>query len=217
MKRHQIKPRYGFGEEVANSVSHGIGFLLAVAGLVFMIVKSVRYGTAWHVTSCSIYGASMILLYAASTLYHAVPGSAKNVLQIFDHSAIFLLIAGTYTPFTLVPLRGPLGWSLFGLIWAMAVFGFITQVTPLRAHKSLSIGLYVGMGWAVVAATRPLFASVGTEGLLLLLFGGLAYTSGIVFYLNRRIPYGHAVWHLFVVAGSLFHFFAIYRSVIPSA
>lgn len=216
MKKPPKKPRYSRGEEIANSITHGIGLLLSIAGLVLMVVCAARYGDAWHVVGTAIFGSALIFLYAASTLYHAIPGlSVKKVLQTLDHSAIFLLIAGTYTPFTLVSLRGPWGWSLFGIIWGAAIFGFIVQVTPLKRYKVLSLALYLGMGWAVVVAVSPLLAAVPPPGLFLLLLGGIAYTGGIAFYLWRKLAYGHAIWHLFVLAGSIFHFLAVFLYVIP--
>ena len=141
----------------------------------------------------------------------------KNILQVIDHSAIFLLIAGTYTPFTLVSLRGVWGWTLFGVVWGLAVIGIVFQVTRVRKWPIISLALYVGMGWAVIVATKPLLAAIDPGGLLLLLLGGLSYTVGIVFYVWRRLPYHHAIWHVFVLAGSAFHFFAILFYVIPLA
>ena len=210
--------RYSRGEEIANSLTHGLGTLLAIAGLVVLLVFAALYGDSWHIVSCSIFGAALILLYLASTLYHAVrhPG-AKSVLRMFDHAAILVLIAGTYTPFTLVSLRGPWGWSLFGIIWGLAVVGILIEVTRLRRYRAGLIALYVVMGWAVVTATQPMLANVGSGGLWLLLAGGLAYTGGILFYLWRRLPYHHAIWHLFVLAGSALHYFAILLYVIPVA
>jgi len=209
------KPRYSRGEEIANSLTHGIGMLLSAAGLVLMAVFSAQRGDARQVVGTAIFGASLVFLYTASTLYHGIPSpSAKKTLRTLDHSAIFLLIAGTYTPFTLVSLRGPWGWTLFGVIWGAAAFGFIVQFTPLKRSRALSLILYLAMGWAVVAAARPLRAAVPPRGILLLLLGGLCYTGGVAFYLRRKLPYGHAVWHLFVLAGSVFHFFAVFLHVI---
>jgi hemolysin III len=216
MNEEAPKPRYSPGEEIANSVTHGLGTLLSVAGLVVMVVFAIKNGDAWHVVSSVVFGAALIFLYTASTLYHAVRNlRAKKFLQIMDHSAIFLLIAGTYTPLTLVTLRGPWGWTLFGVIWGAAVFGFILQLTPLRHSTILALGLYVGMGWVAVAAIRPLLASVPPGGLILLAAGGISYTGGIAFYIRRKLPFSHAVWHLFVLAGSILHFFTIFLYVIP--
>ncbi|WP_028317119.1 PAQR family membrane homeostasis protein TrhA [Desulfobulbus elongatus] len=210
--------RYSKGEEIANSLTHGLGVLLAIGGLVVLICFAALYGNAWHVVSCSIFGAALILLYLASTLYHAIPHpGAKAILRILDHSAILVLIAGTYTPFTLVSLRGPWGWSLFGTIWGLAVAGILIETTRLRRFRGWLIALYVIMGWAVVTAIQPMLARVASGGLWLLLAGGLAYTGGIVFYLWRRLPYNHAIWHLFVLAGSILHYFAVLLYVIPAA
>ncbi|MEE4271331.1 MAG: hemolysin III family protein [Thermoanaerobaculales bacterium] len=208
--------RYSAGEEFANSLTHGIGALLALGGMVVLVVMAALHGDVWHVVSCSVYGAAMIVLYSASTLYHAISAPRlKAAFQVVDHAAIFLLIAGTYTPFTLVSLRGPWGWSLFGTVWGLAVAGIILEVGFPGRWKALSMVLYVAMGWVVVVATKPLLSVLPGGGLLLLLLGGLAYTGGIVFYAWKRLPYGHAVWHVFVVAGTAFHFFAVLFFVIP--
>lgn len=210
--------RYTKGEEIANSITHGLGTLLAIAGLVVLVVFAAHYGTAWHVVSCSIFGAALILLYLASTLYHAIrhPG-AKSLFRILDHAAILVLIAGTYTPFTLVSLRGAWGWTLFGIIWGLAILGIVLETTRLRRFRGWLIALYVVMGWAVVAATKPMLAHVGHGGLWLLLAGGIAYTGGIAFYLWHRLPYNHAIWHLFVLAGSALHYFAVLLYVVPAS
>jgi hemolysin III len=216
MHSETITPRYHLGEEIANSVTHGLGILLAITGLVVLVCFASLFGNIWHIVSCSIYGATLILLYTSSTIYHSIPlPRVKRVLQVIDHSAIFLLIAGTYTPFTLVNLRGPWGWSLFGIVWALAIAGIIIQATPLRRWRVISLLLYLGMGWMVVAAARPLLHQVAAPGLALLLGGGVAYTAGVAFYLWRRLPFHHAIWHLFVLAGSVLHFFAILWGVIP--
>lgn len=208
--------RYTLREEIANSVTHGLGAVLSIVGLVVLTTLAIRYGDAWHIVSCAIFGSTLILLYTASTLYHSIPHpGAKKILRIIDHCAIFLLIAGTYTPFTLVNLRGPWGWSLFGAIWGLALLGIILELSPWRRYRLLSVLLYVGMGWAVVVATKPLLASVAPQGMLLLLAGGLAYTSGIAFYVWRGLPHHHAIWHLFVLAGSVMHFFAVLFYVLP--
>ncbi len=212
------KPRYSIGEEIANSVTHGVGVVLSIGGLAVLTAFSSVLGNAWHIVSSSIFGATLILLYASSTLYHSIQlPRVKRILQVIDHSAIFLLIAGTYTPFTLVTLRGAWGWTLFGVVWGLAVTGIIFQVTRLRKWPLISLALYVGMGWVVIVATKPLLAAIDPRGLLLLLIGGLSYTAGIVFYVWRRLPYHHAIWHIFVLVGSAFHFFAILFYVIPLA
>ena len=203
-------------EEIANSIISGVGFVFAVGGSIVLIARAGNYGTVQHIVSCIVYGATLIFLYAASTLYHSIDfPRAKAILRAFDHTAIFLLIAGTCTPFALVSLRGAWGWSLFGVIWGLAVLG-ITLQACLRRRPVVRVGLYVGMGWAVVVAIKPLFAAVAPGGLVLLLVGGLAYTLGLGFYAWRRLPYHHAIWHLFVLAGSISHFFAILFYVIPS-
>jgi len=216
MSSHTEKPIYGFGEEVANSITHGIGILLAIVGLIVMIHFAALYGDSWHLVSCSIFGATLIFAYTTSTLYHSIPiPGPKRILRMLDHAAIFLLIAGTYTPFTLISLRGPWGWSLFGTIWGLAICGVICKVFMPEKLSKVSTLLYIAMGWVVVVAAQPLLTSVASEGLLLLLAGGLAYTGGVVFYAWERMPYNHMVWHLFVMAGSTLHFFAILFYVIP--
>jgi len=208
-------PRHRRGEEIANSVTHGVGLLLAAAGLAVLVTFAALRGTAWHVVGCSIYGSTLVLLYAASTLYHAIPAArAKRVLRVLDHSAIFLLIAGTYTPFTLVNLRGPWGWSLFGVVWGLALLGIALQTGRLR-HPVLAVALYLVMGWTIVVAIRPLLRAIAPGGLALLVAGGLAYTLGITFYAWKRLPYAHSVWHGFVLLGSALHFFAILLFVVP--
>ncbi len=210
-------PRYTLGEEIANSVIHGVGGLLAIGGLAVLTTFAALQGSAWHVVACSVYGATLVVLYTASTLYHSIrPPRAKAVLRVIDHSAIFLLIAGTYTPFTLVNLRGPWGWSLFGVVWGLAALGIVFQLGMLRRPVA-SVLLYVGMGWTVLIAIKPLLGAIPSGGLALLVSGGLAYTAGIAFYAWRWLPYHHAVWHLFVLAGSALHFFAILFYVIPMA
>lgn len=210
-------PRYEVGEEIANALVHGLGVLLSIGGLVLLVTFASLRGNVWHVVSCSVFGATLILLYTTSTLYHSVPGHrAKRILRILDHSAIFLLIAGTYTPFTLVSLRGPWGWTLFGVIWGLTVIGVIFKVTMLRRWTIPSVVLYLAMGWAAVIAVGPLLRTVAPGGLALILAGGLAYTVGVVFYAWERLPYNHAVWHGFVLAGSVCHFLAVLFFVIPT-
>ena len=211
-------PRYSRNEEIANSITHAIGLVLSIAGLAVLGVFSWMLGTPWHIVSCGIYGGSLILLYTASTLYHSVQDPRKKqICRILDHSAIFILIAGTYTPFTLVNLRGPWGWSLFGLVWGLAILGIIVSTVSRCGCRALSLILYVGMGWVILIAIKPLLGSVQTGGLLFLLAGGLFYTSGLAFYGWKRLRYHHALWHVMVLLGSIFHFFAVLYYVIPIA
>ena len=209
-------PRYSFSEEIANSVIHGIGIVLAIGGLGVLTAFASVYGNAWHIVSCSVFGATLVILYTSSTLYHSIQlPRAKTVLRILDHSAILLLIAGTYTPFTLVNLRGPWGWSLFSIVWGLAFLGIIFRVTILRRRMTVFFLLYLIMGWLVVVAFKSMLASIATGGLVLLVLGGVVYTIGIGFYAWRRLPYNHAIWHVFVLIGSVLHFFAVLFYVIP--
>lgn len=209
---------YTTAEEVANSITHGIGILLSCGGLAILVVFASLYGNGWHVTASTIFGTSLILSYTASTLYHGIPSAhAKRILKVIDHAAIYLLIAGTYTPFTLISLRGPWGWSLFGTIWGLALLGVVLKITMLGKLARISTLVYLAMGWIVLIAIKPLLAVVAPGGMMLLLFGGLAYSIGVIFYVWKKLPYNHAVWHLFVLAGSLFHFFAVLFYVIPPA
>lgn len=208
--------RYTCGEEIANGVTHGIGALLAIAGLAVMTAFAALYGDAWHIVACTIFGATLILLYTASTLYHCIPfARAKAVLRTLDHAAIFLLIAGTYTPFTLVNLRGPWGWGLFAVIWTLAIAGILLRIFLRGRLHSLVVALYIAMGWVIVIAVQPMLERVATGGLLLLAGGGLAYTVGVLFYKWHSLRYHHAIWHGFVLLGSGLHFFAVLFHVIP--
>ena len=210
--------RYSLGEEIANSVIHGAGMLLAIAALAVLTTFASLRGNAWHIVGCSVFGATLVLLYGTSTLYHSIQHPRlKSVLRVLDHAAIFLLIAGTYTPFALVSLRGPWGWSLLGVIWGLALAGVVLKVTRRHKWVTASVVLYLAMGWAAVVALKPLLAAVEPGGLALMLAGGLSYTAGVAFYAWRRLPYHHAVWHVFVLAGSVFHFFAVLLYVIPGA
>jgi hemolysin III len=214
MATRQAHPRRG--EEIASAITHGLGTAAAIAGLAVLATVAATYGDAWHVVSVSIFGATLVLLYAASTLYHGLPlGRAKAVFRVLDHSAIYLLIAGTYTPFALVSLRGPWGWSVLGVIWGCAVVGILLRTTLGARWQVAQVILYVAMGWAGLVAFRPMTAAVPAAGLSLVVLGGLAYTVGIAFYGWRRLPYHHAVWHLFVLAGSALHYFAVLLYVVP--
>jgi len=199
------------GEELANSISHGVGFLAAVVALPVLILGAVRHGPA-AIVGASVFGTAMVLLYLASTLYHAlVPNRAKRVLQILDHAAIYLLIAGTYTPFTLGVLRGAWGWTLLALIWTLALAGVVLKSIAGVRHPRLSTGLYLAMGWLIVVAAKPLWDAMPGWGLFWLAAGGVAYTAGVGFYAASRIRYAHFVWHLFVLAGSACHGIAVLR------
>lgn len=198
-------------EEIANSISHGIGLVAALVGTPFLIMHAARHGDAGFIVGTSVFSATVIFLYLASTLYHALPMSkAKGVFRVIEHSAIFLLIAGTYTPFTLGVLRGAWGWTLFGVVWGLAVAGVAMKAFDKASHPILSTGLYLLMGWVVVIAVDPLLARVPTAGLLWLLAGGLSYTAGVAFFAtDSRLQYGHLIWHLFVIAGTACHYFAV--------
>ncbi|OGU24643.1 MAG: hemolysin D [Hydrogenophilales bacterium RIFOXYD1_FULL_62_11] len=199
------------GEEVANSLSHGLGLVAAVVASPFLITHAARHGDTGFLVGVSIFAATMVLLYLASTLYHALPvGRAKRVFRIIEHSAIYLLIAGTYTPFTLGVLRGAWGWTLLGLVWGIAVAGVTLKALSRMTHPVLSTGLYLLMGWLIVIAAHPLSARVPVSGLLWLIAGGLAYTVGVIFFaLDSRLRYGHFIWHLFVMAGTTCHYCAV--------
>lgn len=206
---------WSFGEELAHSVTHGVGLLASVAGLVVLVVLAAGTGDPWRIVACSIYAATLVLLYATSTLYHALSATrARRVLQVLDHSAIFLLIAGTYTPFALVNLRGPWGWTLLGIVWGLAVAGVTAKAVFGTRWPIISTSLYLAMGWTAVIAVNPILAHVAPGGIVWLVAGGLAYTSGVVFYAWGRLRYSHAVWHVFVLAGSVCHFIAVARYVI---
>lgn len=199
------------GEEIANSISHGVGLLTVLAGAPVLVMSANRHGTAASVVSASVFAATLVLLYLASTLYHALPRNrAKRVFRALDHGAIFLLIAGTYTPFTLGVLRGPWGWTLFGLVWGLALVGVVLKAVALLRHPVLSTGLYLLMGWLAVIAVRPLWARVPQAGLLWLVAGGVAYTAGVAFFSARRIRYSHFIWHLCVLMGTACHFCAVF-------
>lgn len=208
--------KYSPGEEIAHTITHGIGALLSIAGLSVLVAYSTLNGNAWHIVSSSIYGASLVILYSASSLYHGIPNPrAKQVLKQLDHAAIYILIAGTYTPFLLISLHGAWGWSLFGVIWSIAIFGVVVEFINVPQLKRLSLGLYLGLGWIVVIAIKPMLAQVATGGLLLLLLGGLSYSFGVIFYIRDKKPFNHAIWHLFVLAGSVLHYFSVLFYVIP--
>ncbi len=209
-------PCYSRGEEIAHCATHGVGLLLSLVGLATLIAAASNHADSLLLAACGVFGFSLILLYLASTLYHSISSPrAKRVLRVLDHSAIFLLIAGTYTPFTLVSLRGPWGYGLFGAVWGMAVAGILFKAFATGRLRRLSVVFYLAMGWCVLVALRPLMAALAPAGVRLLFLGGIAYTAGVVFYAWQRLPYHHAVWHLFVLAGSVLHFLAVLLYVIP--
>lgn len=193
-----------------NSISHGAGAVLAAVGGVFLVTVAALGGDPWRIVGCSVYACTLLILYLTSTLYHSLRGAAKNVLRKMDHCAIYLLIAGTYTPFMLVSLRGPLGWAMFGAIWGLAAFGVIQEFCHVSPARYLSLVIYLAMGWLAVVAIEPLIDALGRGGFAWLLAGGLFYTGGIVFYANdHKLPNGHGIWHLFVLAGSACHYVAV--------
>ncbi len=211
-----LAAEYSVREEIASSLVHGIGIVFGVIGFVILAVAASRGHGALNVVSVCIYGVTLVALYVASTLYHSIAHPpAKPLLRVLDHSAIFLLIAGTYTPFTLITLRGVWGWSLFTIVWALAFAGIALEVRRVRS-RPLMAALYVGMGWVGLIAIKPLVAALPAGGLWLMLGGGVAYTLGVPFYLWKRLPFNHALWHVFVLLGSVLHFFAVWLYVLPS-
>lgn len=220
MTPEENKPvkRYSLGEEIFNSVTHGVGSLLSIAGTAVLIVLAAIYSNAWGVVSCAIYGASLIILYTMSTLYHAITHpKAKAFFRIMDHNTIFFLIAGTYTPITLVALRGALGWVLFGIVWGAAALGIVLNSINLEKFRKPSVVCYIAMGWVVIIAIKPMLENVSALSLWFLLIGGICYTGGIIFYAIKSKKYFHSVWHIFTVAGSVFHYFSILLMIINDA
>jgi hemolysin III len=205
-RREQSRP-----EELVNSLTHGAGVVAALVGTPILIVHAVRDGPAGSVVGASLFAAAVLILYLSSTLYHALPaGAGKRLFRVFDHASIFLLIAGTYTPFTLGVLGGALGWTLFGIVWGLALFGITLKAVGRASHPVLSTGLYLLMGWMVVVAAVPLVQRLPTAGLVWLIAGGLCYTLGVVFYSrSSKMRFGHAIWHLFVLGGTVCHYFAV--------
>ena len=205
------------GEEIANSITHGVGLVASIVALPFLLIRANASSDPSAIHGAAIFGATVILLYATSTIYHALPLSKGKVFfRVLDHSAIFLLIAGTYTPFALGPLRGPWGWTLLAIIWTLALFGIISKFAMGFGVPHLSTGLYLGMGWLIVVAIKPLIDNVPRAGVFWLAAGGLAYTGGVAFYTTKRMRYNHMVWHLFVAAGSACHYVAVLGYAIPA-
>ena len=208
--------RYSSREEIASSITHGIGIFFSFIALIVMLYNAWNYGDAWSVAGALVFGVGLILTYTSSTLYHSFrKEKLKTLFRTFDHISIFILIAATYTPLTLISLRGSWGWSIFAVVWGLALFGIIVECTSLRRFRLASVLLYLGMGWTIVVAAKPLMAMVERGGMILLLIGGLSYTFGCVFYAWKKLPYNHAIWHLFVIGGSCCHFFAILFYVLP--
>ena len=205
-------------EEIANSITHGLGFALSLAALPVLVWLSLRTADPWRIVACTVFGVTLVLLYASSTLYHAFrTPRVKRVFQAFDYSAIYLLIAGTYPPFTLVNMRGTWGWTLFSIVWALAIFGVVATSVALDLSRYVSPAICLVMGWLVVIGFKPLVAAVSPQGLEWLIAGGVAYTVGVIFFAWERLPYGHVVWHGFVLAGSACHFKAVMVAVVPLA
>ncbi len=203
-------------EEIANSITHGIGFLLSIVGLVVLVVSASADGDPWKVVSFSVYGGTLVALYLASTFYHSFHSPRlKHALRVVDHCAIYLLIAGTYTPFTLLNLRGPLGWTLFGIIWGLAAIGIGAKAFHVDRYPILTPLIYIAMGWIGAFAALPSLELIPAPGIALLFAGGVTYTLGVIFYALERLPYNHAIWHLFVLFASAFHFFAVLFYAVP--
>jgi hemolysin III len=202
------------GEEIVNSITHGIGALLSIVALVVLIMVAGRHGDVWHLASFSIYGSTLILLYLSSTLYHSASNpKIKDLFARFDHVSIFLLIAGTYTPILLTSIKGILGWGLFVVIWVIALVGAVIRTIYVNRFRKLMVALYLMMGWMAVFVGKQIYQNLPSESLLFLIAGGIAYSAGVIFYLWRNLKYSHGIWHLFVLAGSILHFFAIYFTI----
>ncbi len=204
------------GEELANAFTHALGAALGVAGLAVLVTAAAERGDAWKVVSFSVFGAAMVLLYTMSTLYHlATNERVKNFLHILDHASIFLLIAGSYTPVSLVTMRGAWGWSIFGVVWGIAIVGIVLKIFFTGRFRTASTILYLAMGWLIVVAIKPLLTLMPPAGLYWFLAGGLSYSLGTIFYMWKSLRYGHAVWHLFVLGGTVCHFFGVYYQILP--
>lgn len=216
-KPHRISiPKYSLSEELLNSISHGVGALFGIVGTVLCVIKAANTGDPWRIVSSAIFGVTVLLLYLMSCLYHALKvNMAKRVFRVIDHCTIFLLIAGTYTPFTLVTLRGTIGWWLFGVVWGMAVLGITLNAISLKKFSKISVACYLIMGWAIIAAFQPLADALSPEGVALLIWGGVAYTVGAILYgIGAKVKYFHSIFHFFCLAGTVLHFFAIYLYVL---
>jgi len=208
LKDFENKEEFKKGEEIANAITHGIGALLSISAIVLLVIFSHKNPS--KLISTTIYSSTLFILYLSSTLYHSMTNKkAKNLFEIFDHASIFLLIAGTYTPFALTVLKGKIGWLIFSIVWILAILGIIFKVFFVKKFVIFSTLLYIAMGWLVIFVLKPLSIKLNHFGMLFLFIGGIFYTAGTIFYIWRKIPYHHAFWHIFVLAGSIFHFFAI--------
>ncbi|AFM11725.1 PAQR family membrane homeostasis protein TrhA [Turneriella parva] len=213
-KGHHARFRTAMRHEIANLLTHGIGAGLAIAGTAFLIVRGVEFKDPWRIVGYSLFGASMVFLYMASSLYHALwHPRTKQFLRRMDHSAIFFAIAGTYTPILLVTLRGPIGWTFFGIVWGLAIIGITFKMIFGHRYEAVSLTTYILMGWLVIFFVKPVYIGLSAGGVWLLFAGGIAYTAGTIFYSMARLPYHHMIWHLFVLTGSVLHFLCIYRYV----
>lgn len=213
-----MRTQHRLGDIVANAITHGIGAVLAAAGTIVLVIAGATRGNVRLAVSCGIFGGTLLLVYVCSTLYHSlVRTRARHVFQVLDHSAIYLLIAGTYTPLTLISLRGAVGWTLLAVIWTLAAAGVVFTSLALGRFPAASVAVYIFMGWLAVIAMRPLVRAIGWHGLYWVLAGGLFYTAGILFYAFDRVRYFHALWHVFVLAGSISHYFAVLLYVVPNA
>ena len=207
---------YTSGEEIAHSITHGIGAGLSLAGLIILVILAVRFGDNYQIVSFSIYGATLVMLYLASTLYHSFQNPhLKQIFKRMDHASIYLLIAGSYTPFLLVGIRGSLGWTLFAVIWGLAVLGASFKAIFIRRFQKLSVLTYIFMGWLCVFAAKAMLANIPKGGLIWLAAGGVVYTVGVIFYMLKEVRYTHAIWHLFVLGGSICHYIAVLFYLAP--
>jgi hemolysin III len=214
-KTKTYRRRLTLAEEIFNSITHGVGIPLSIAGLVILVVFAAMRGNVWHIVSFSVFGATLILCYTSSTLYHSFTGiKIKNLFARFDHASIFLLIAGTYTPILLTVIRGALGWTMFGIIWGVAIAGIVIRSIYLERFRKIMVAIYLVMGWMFVFAIKPVMNNMPALSLLFLLAGGILYSIGVIFYAWRKLPFGHGIWHLFVLSGSIMHFFAVLYTLI---
>lgn len=210
------KPFYTIGEEIANSITHGIGAALSIAGLTLLIALGVIYGDGWRVFSFTIFGSSLVILYMASTLYHSFQHpKVKSIFRVLDHASIYVLIAGTYTPFLLISMRDSFGWTMFAIVWGMAITGVLWKIFFLGRYEVLATAIYVLMGWMCILAFKEMMTSIPPGGMTFLITGGVVYTLGVIFYAWEKLPYNHAIWHLFVLGGSVCHYFAVMNLLSP--